>query len=132
MDGLLQHKTQSVLGNDFIKHYGVLGMHWGVTTQKVASDHSEDAKVARELRKQPISSLSNEELKKLNARQKLEQEHTRLNPKTHDKGLKAVKTIIGGAGMAAGVYNLAKGPAGAAALKLGARMVLYGFKLAGK
>lgn len=57
------------IGEDFLSHYGIKGMHWGVRRDTSGPD---------------ISTLSNEELKKTVERMRLEQQYNDLarNPRT--------------------------------------------------
>lgn len=68
-------------------------------------DWSEDARTASELRTKKVSQMSNAELKKLNERVRLEQEYSRLNPNTVQKGWKYVAGAAGVTGTALAVYN---------------------------
>lgn len=71
-----------------IKHYGVLGMKWGV--RKTPSD---DYKTAKEIKKKKPKAMSNKEMSTLLTRQRLEQEYKRLNPKAIDAGRKFAKEV---------------------------------------
>ena len=102
--------------NDELYHWGVKGMKWGVRryqnkdgtlTAKGKKRYamSEDAKTASEFKKKKVSALSNAELKKLNDRTRLEQEHSRVHPSSIQKGWKFVATSAGVMGTALAVYN---------------------------
>lgn len=80
-----------------LKHFGVQGMHWGVrkTSSKPAYKQSSDHKTTRALMQKPVSSLSNQELQVINNRLGLEQRMSQLNPSKLQRGLKAVKTVLG-------------------------------------
>lgn len=82
---------------DELVHYGVKGMHWGVrkTSSKPAYKQSSDHKTTRALMQKPVSSLSNQELQVINNRLGLEQRMSQLNPSKLQRGLKAVKTVLG-------------------------------------
>lgn len=94
-----------------LSHHGVMGMKWGVrryqpypsgSTQKGKEigkaakvkqrPISDDAKKAKEIRKKSVDEMSNAELRALNDRDQLEQNHKRLNPKK----IKKVKNVVGG------------------------------------
>jgi len=79
---------------EFLKHYGVLGMKWGVrrSHRKTSSDHDTIAA----LKKKRASELSDAELKMLTNRLQLEKQYRQLNPTTADKGKKIVGEVIGG------------------------------------
>jgi hypothetical protein len=57
------------IGEDFLEHYGVKGMHWGIRKDVSGPD---------------ISGLSNDELKKVVERMRLERQYSELaqNPRT--------------------------------------------------
>ena len=95
--------------DDFLEHHGVLGMHWG--QHKAATIHPDHAAVS-DLRKKPISQLSNAEIKKLNERKQLERQHKQLNPNGWNKTKSA---ILGGTallGTAATLYGHWNSPGG--------------------
>ena len=100
-----------------LQHHGIKGMKWGVRRyrnkdgsltpagRKRYGDWSEDARTASEIRTKKVSQMSNAELKKLNERVRLEQEYSRLNPNTVQKGWKYVAGAAGVMGTALAVYN---------------------------
>ena len=66
---------------DILKHYGIKGMKWGVRRKRgsdgrVSKDYSE----SRKLLKKRTSSLSNEDIRKINKRLNLEQNLSRMDP----------------------------------------------------
>lgn len=95
--------TYKIQNGDELCHYGVLGMKWGVrrdrssgsSKKRRASKMSDDARNADKLKKKRVSELSNSELRWLNDRQQLEQNHARLNPSKVKKGLAAATGIVG-------------------------------------
>lgn len=98
--------------NNELYHYGVLGMKWGVRKDRSRSSGfrkkrsmSDDARDASVIKKKKVSQMSNAELKRLNERSRLEQEYSRLNPKSISKGWKYVATAAGIMGTALSVYN---------------------------
>lgn len=119
---------------DFLAHYGVLGMHWGrhlpgrtekshnPRPQKRREPSPEHAE-AHSLNKQPISTLSTAELRKVNERLQAEKKYKELNPSTVKKGHNAVKSIIAVGGTITAVAALSKTPAGQAAVKAGSKFV---------
>lgn len=103
---------------DELYHWGIKGMKWGVRRyqnkdgtltdagkKRARREMSDDAKTASTLRKKKVSELSNAELKKLNERTRLEQEHSRLHPSATKKGWKFVSGAAGVMGTALAVYN---------------------------
>lgn len=100
-----------------LSHSGIKGMKWGVRRyrnkdgsltpagKKRYSNWSEDARTASDLKKKSRNELSNAELKKVNERARLEQEYSRLNPNTIQKGWKFVAAAAGVTGTALAVYN---------------------------
>jgi len=108
-------------GVDFLKHYGVKGMKWGVRKaeqrQRIAENVSDDARSTAALRVKAkeltVSSLSNDEIRTAVTRIKLEQEYSRLTyePSKIQKGAKVVKTLLGVANTTNQVVTLAKSPA---------------------
>lgn len=107
---------------DYLMHYGVPGMKWGVRRKPVSSGskksrrkkrratYSKDYLESEPLRKKNYKQLSNAELNKLNKRMNLEQNYKRLNPKGIDKGIAVSKKIIAVGATAAGIYALSKNP----------------------
>jgi hypothetical protein len=125
---------------DFLEHHGVKGMHWGIRhdpktgrarSGKSSYSTSSEAKAAAKLRSRPVSSLSNQELKTLNERGKLEQNYHRLNPSTIKKGEHVVKRILEVGGMVGGMYALFNSPLGKKALALGSRHAARQLQLPG-
>lgn len=96
-------------------------MRWGFRKQengtvkpsgkKAAAPKSEDAAKADELRKKPVSSMSNAELETLTRRLQLEQSYSSLAFKQDTKeirrGQEIVKTILDAGKMTKDVANLA-------------------------
>lgn len=113
-----------------LAHYGVLGMHWGrhlpgrteashnprpTKRTTVSPEHAE----AHKLTRHPLSSLSTEEIRKVNKRLQAEQDYKRLNPTTVKKGHDAVKAVLAIAGTATAAAALSKTPAGKVAIGVG-------------
>ena len=77
-----------------IKHFGTKGMRWGVRTKGKRSSSSE-SKASAKLRKKKAFQLTNDELKKVNARLSLEKTYSQLNPSTASKAKKVVGEMAG-------------------------------------
>lgn len=100
---LIEHSSFEDL-EDFLEHYGVKGMKWGVRRDRRRSrgsseDDSEDAKKARaasrKIRKSGLSSLSNEEIRVLTNRLQLEKQLSQVAPKGRIKsGYEATRKIL--------------------------------------
>lgn len=106
---------------DYLMHYGIPGMKWGVrkarkknhiskAVKKRRSSYSQDYTDTEKLRKKNYKQLSNSELKSLNKRLELESNYKRLNPKGIDKGKRMVSYGIGILGTAGSVYALRNAP----------------------
>ena len=117
---------------DFIAHFGVKGMRWGVTKSRSgrsgSSDssggsrksaaitkpgrQSADASRAAKLKKKDINSMSNDQLKQLNNRINLEKQYRQLTEKKSvmAKGKAHVDSVLDYANTANRVYNLATSP----------------------
>lgn len=106
--------------NYVLYHAGIKGMKWGVRRYQNKDgtltdagkkrrarqeSQSEDARTASALKKKKVSEMSNAELKKLNERTRLEQEYSRLNPNTVQKGWKYVVGAAAVTGTALALYN---------------------------
>lgn len=124
----------------FLEHFGVKGMHWGIRNKRsrraaarilTKSRPSDEGKAAAQIRsKQKIhgtKSLTNQELRNVTARTKLEQEFERLHPKEKsklDKGDAFVKKVLGYTATANSVYAALNTPAGKLLLDKGKRKAL--------
>ena len=93
--------------DDFLEHFGVKGMHWGVRRDGTrnasvpagsSEDHQQAASIKAKVKQHGgIHALSTKELKTLNDRLNTEANYHRLNPQTGglDKGRAFVKTVTG-------------------------------------
>lgn len=77
---------------EVVAHYGTKGMKWGVRKKRSRSSESSEASA---LRKKKGFQLTNDELKKVNARLSLEQSYSQLNPSSVAKAKKAVVGLAG-------------------------------------
>ncbi|MGN1394183.1 MAG: hypothetical protein ACI4V7_09185 [Succinivibrionaceae bacterium] len=99
------------MDNNYLQHYGILGMRWGVRRSKQSSGSSngfrkkkvktdgwsDDAKTAYEIKKKKVKQMSNAELRKLNERTLLEKQYKDLNKHQKTAGQKFVNDILVGA-----------------------------------
>lgn len=89
--------TQSTDAENFLQHYGVLGMKWGKRKgpRHPASDDALRAVEARmKAKNSGLQSLSNKEIQDLVSRMKLEQQYKQLNPPKYAKARKAIKDFL--------------------------------------
>lgn len=116
---------QSSLVGQFLEHYGVKGMRWGVrrsrggvkTAKKTSKKPSADFRKAQELKKKGVPHLTNKQLKAVNERMNLEQNFSRMNPSKTKRGLKAVEAILAVGATANTAIAFSKSPAGQALAK---------------
>lgn len=105
---------------DFLEHYGVPGMQWGVRRSRAqlakAKSRSEDSATVKDIKKKKRSggkkSLTNKELQTANTRKNLERQYDGLNPSVVKKGENIAKTIIAVGATANTAIALAKSPVG--------------------
>ncbi len=75
-----------------IAHYGTKGMKWGVRKSR---SRSSDSSSTAKLRKKKGFQLTNDELRKVNARLSLEKQYSQLNPSTASKAKAVVANMAG-------------------------------------
>lgn len=94
------------MNKDELKHYGVLGMKWGVRKREynTSSDHDR----ANELEKKHMSEMTNQELKEFTTRRELEDKYKRQHPDTFKKIITAVGTAAAALGTVALLYENGK------------------------
>lgn len=95
---------------NYLMHHGVKGMKWGVrrARSRVTSRYSSDYNKTRKLRRKSSKKLSNDELKELNNRMRLEQEYNRLSTSSVNRGMEIAKKAIAAAGVVGGAYAVGK------------------------
>jgi hypothetical protein len=113
---------------DFLAHFGVLGMKWGKhlpgreatsirqpRRKELHPDHIEK----QNLKRNGAKRLSTAEIKKVNDRIQAEQNYKKLSPGTVGKGKKIMLGLIAAAGTGVTVYNMVQSPAGKKAIEVG-------------
>jgi len=108
--------------DDFLEHYGVKGMRWGVRKQqakRVSTDGKEANRILSKEKEQGIRSLTSHELRVINTRRDLETKFEKQNPKpptlaAHGKKFAMEIATAAGIGTAAGLYKIATSEAGKA------------------
>lgn len=85
----------------YLVHYGIKGMKWGVrkarvsgTTRPKRASQSADSKRAAKYEQRGIKSLSNDELKSLINRRQLEKQYRDIKKQDISKGQQVVERII--------------------------------------
>ena len=95
------------MNNNYLQHYGILGMRWGIRRSSSKSSFSkkkdrtegwsEDAKTVSKIKNKKVNQLSNAELRKLNERLLLERQYKDLNQRKKSAGQKFVTDVLVGA-----------------------------------
>ena len=89
------------MDNNYLQHYGVKGMKWGVRKARRSTDSAE----VKQIRKKKVKQMTNAELKKANERIRLEQEYKRLNPNVVKKGMAVAAGVAGAMGTVIALKN---------------------------
>lgn len=95
--------------DEFLAHFGVRGMKWGVRKKRSASA---DAQRHGANKKKALKELSDDDLRNLVNRLNMEQNARRLNPSKVNAGHNAVKGVLAAGVTANSVIAFAKSPAG--------------------
>jgi hypothetical protein len=106
--------------DDFLAHYGIKGMRWGIRRNRAQIDagSSDDAARANEIRAKVrtsgVSSLSNQEMQQLVQRINLEQQYARLtySPSKLQQGKARVDSVLATGKTINNVYQFANSPMG--------------------
>lgn len=92
------------LSEEFLEHYGILGMHWGRRSVGSTKNKGKPGKVISEdsatkdiLKKKKLNQMTNAEIKTLNERLQLERTYKDLKKGDISPGRKYVTDILGGA-----------------------------------
>lgn len=97
--------------DDVLEHHGIKGMHWGIRNKEsLRRGPSSDHKKIAELRKRPVSSLTNNQLRDANARGNLEQQFVKMNPSKSARNHARVKAVLAVVGTLTSIAALADGP----------------------
>ena len=80
------------MNNDYLQHYGILGMRWGVKKASSRSSESQHEDYVKAHSKKSVKSMSDDELRERNKRLQMEKNYSDLTKKT-SYGKKVVKAI---------------------------------------
>lgn len=111
--------------SDYISHFGIKGQKWGIRRYQNRDGsltpegrkrygRSEDSEKVRELRKKPVSAMSNQELETVIRRMNLERQYRDLKSSEINSGKKKAKEVLDYANTASQFYNLYNSPMGKA------------------
>jgi hypothetical protein len=104
--------------SDYISHYGIKGMKWGVRKdrtkrrEKKRANYAEDYVQTRKLKSKGYKNLSNRELKDLTRRLNLEKQYRELIVSDYSKGMEFVKGVLAAGTTIASIYALSTTPLG--------------------
>lgn len=88
--------SSTVKMGEELKHYGILGMRWGIRRDRDSSGRvtSQESQRSRELKRKHISEMSNKEIQEIVTRMNLEKQYRQLNPTVATKGKTIVNNIL--------------------------------------
>jgi len=109
---------------EFLEHYGVKGMHWGIRTEKPPKRMSSDYKKTAAYRSRHPQELTNKQLKAVNERLNLETNYKRMNPHTIKKGMAAAAGILAAVELVNKFANISNSTIGKMAISAGAKHVV--------
>lgn len=101
----MQENDELIQSQDYLEHYGILGMRWGSRrgssgrsassrTKRKLKNPSEDYVTSRKLLKKKPHQMTNDEMKKVAARLELETRYKNVRPSRVTSGKKAVSTTL--------------------------------------
>lgn len=99
---------------DFLSHYGVKGMRWGVRKKPVRRDTSTVSEARNAVRGKRLNQISDKELQAYINRLNMEQQFSRLNKNKVDRGHDHVKKVLAVGATVNAAAAFAVSPAGRA------------------
>jgi hypothetical protein len=109
VEDVLEQTT--LVGLEFLEHYGTKGMKWGVRKRRNESKRARTFGGSGKKAKDPLESLSDKELQQIVTRMNLEQNYKRL---TQPKQSNTLKKVLATGATINGVIAFANSPAGKA------------------
>lgn len=87
------------MDNNYLEHFGILGMKWGrrkgkISNIKKISNHSDDHIEKAKLSKKRLNEMTNAELKRFNERAQLERTYKSLTDNSINPGKKFVQDFV--------------------------------------
>jgi hypothetical protein len=112
------------LVKEFIEHHGVIGMKWGTRRGGVSKGRaSPESRRVSALKNRPRHTLTNKQLKTVNERMNLEQNFSKMNPTTRQKGKAHAAEILSTVAIGVTAYNVVTSNAGKAAIAAGKKFL---------
>ena len=107
---------EQMTDEEFLQHYGVKGMKWGVRRSQAQLDRAAGRRTARKTARAnkkrssapPASSMDDNQLRQRINRMKMEKEYNELTSKSTGAGRKFAKKALSSAGTAIAVSQLTK------------------------